>query len=118
MTPITHLLVLFSLLISLADANVEKVIFLGPERSSETLRFAQTGLHIAHLESLNPINSTIRRRLHAKFEFSRPTDTKLEQSEAWILLDGLRARQRYEVRICWPATVSTVILASSRDSAC
>lgn len=81
-------------------ANVEKTIFLGPE----AIHIPQThpNLDHLHLDILNPSSWGIRRRVVATF----PNSTNPKGSETWVLLDGLEHDQRYEVRICWAATVS------------
>ena len=82
-----------------ALGNVEKTIFLAPE----AIHIPQQHPHIGDLklEVLTPWNSTLRRQLPAAF----PKPGLDKGKEAWFLLDGLTPQQRYEVRICWAATV-------------
>ena len=79
--------------------NVEKTIFLGPE--AIIIPQYKPDLDSLNLQSLTPTDCTLRRQLHAEF----PTSGKPKGTEAWFLINGLRPRQRYEVRICWAATV-------------
>ena len=81
--------------------NVEKTIFLGPE--AVQLSEQQPSLEQLHLERLSHSRPTLRRELPAAF----PKPNSIKGKDAWFLLDGLRQHQRYEVRICWAATVST-----------
>ncbi len=79
--------------------NVEKTIFLAPE----AIDIPQQHPHLddLNLEALSPLDWSLRRELYAAF----PKVEKPKGIEAWFLLDGLRSRQRYELRICWAATV-------------
>lgn len=81
--------------------NVEKTIFLGPDPINIHNPQQQPNIDTLNLEVLSPLNTTLRRAVPASF----PTSTFSKGSEAWFLLDRLRAQQRYEVRICWAATV-------------
>ena len=88
--------------IFIVDANVEKVVFLGPK--SESLSAASRSVEqfqSPFLERLDPSNSSLRRILHSQFDSSNIPG----ESEAWILLDELEEGRRYEVRTCWCATV-------------
>jgi hypothetical protein len=96
-------LLLFSLL-PLVSANVEKTIFLGP--AAITVPNQRPNLDDLYLIPLSPLHSTARTRLNASF----PTSDDPKGMETWILLDGLTPGARYEVRICWLATVRSVIL--------
>ena len=89
--------------IFLVHGNVEKTIFLAPTYIQ--LPQQHPTLEHLHLQILSPLNSTIRRQLPAAF----PKPTSPKGVEAWFLLDGLTQHQRYEVRICWAATVSLFI---------
>ncbi|KAH0558340.1 hypothetical protein GP486_005003 [Trichoglossum hirsutum] len=81
-------------------ANVEKAIFLGP--SSTLIPQEHPSLDHLHLASLSPRSPHLRTKLHA----APPRGGAAAKGEvAWFLLDGLRAGQRYELRICWPATL-------------
>jgi hypothetical protein len=50
---------------------------------------------------ISPLHPTVRTRLNASF----PTNTASKGTATWVLLDGLSPGARYEVRICWLATV-------------
>lgn len=81
--------------------NVEKAIFLGPEPIDIHNPQQQPNIDSLRLEVLSPLNTQLRRQLSASF----PSLTSPKGTEAWFLLDRLRSQQRYEVRICWAATV-------------
>lgn len=89
------------LLVSCASANVEKIIFIAPPAISIPL--AHPNLDDLSLIPLSPIHLSARTRLNASF----PTDDAPRGKEHWLLLDGLFPGTRYEVRICWLATVRT-----------
>ena len=86
--------------ISLVQGNVEKTIFLGPEAIQ--IPQQHPSLQDLKLESLSPSEPVLRRQLSAAF----PKPSTPKGTEAWFLLEGLKQYQRYEVRICWAATVS------------
>lgn len=94
---------LLLLLSSTAVANVEKTIFLGPDAAAAVA--VSPGLQLSdlvqRLDTLTPANGTVRTRLAAQF----PTAARPLGKTTWFLLDRLTPRQRYEVRVCWPATV-------------
>lgn len=79
--------------------NVEKTIFLAPQAIN--IPKQHPSLDVLRLDTLTPINSTLRRRLPATF----PSLESPRGTESWFLLEGLHQNQRYEVRICWAATV-------------
>lgn len=81
-----------------ARANVEKTIFLAPSPSPLP---SDTGLDDLGLERLSPLIPVIRTYLNASF----PTDDAPLGTESWYFLDNLTPGQRYEVRICYLATV-------------
>jgi hypothetical protein len=62
---------------------------------------AHPNLDDLSLIPLSPLHLSARTRLNASF----PTDDAPRGSEHWLLLDGLSPAARYEVRICWLATV-------------
>lgn len=98
-----YLPVLFLLIyIQLAVANVEKVIFLGP--SSVQIPTRHPTLEDLQLHTLSPQNKTVRTKLRAEF----PTNTSVWGEASWVLLEQLAEGQRYEVRVCWAATVTTL----------
>ena len=88
--------------IFLVHGNVEKTIFLAPE----AIQIPQQHPNLQHLnlQLLSPSNPQLRRQLPAAF--ASPADPK--GISAWFLLDRLKQHQRYEVRICWAATVSVL----------
>jgi hypothetical protein len=90
-------------------ANTEKVIFLGP--SNRQVPFPHPTLGDLELETLSPQNWDLRTRIQAEF----PTNASKYGQSSWILLHGLREGQRYEVRICWPATVSMLMYQEKRN---
>ncbi len=83
----------------MAWANVEKRIFSAPE--SVLIPQGQPNLDQLRLDTLTPYNSTLRRQLKAAF----PTSTDPEGPATWYLLDSLVDQRRYELRVCWLATV-------------
>ena len=88
--------------------NVEKTIFIAPEPIDyHTLR-QQPNLDTLKLEVLNPSNLTLRRQLSPAKPGSQ------SGNEAWFLLDRLKHRRRYEVRICWLATVRYHLISPQR----
>lgn len=91
---------LTGLLVASATANTEKAIFLGPE----TVNIPQThpNLEDLHIDTLTPDNWAIRTHLGAQF----PTNSSKFGKATWLVLDKLTEGQRYEVRVCWAATVS------------
>ncbi|AEO61730.1 hypothetical protein MYCTH_2312211 [Thermothelomyces thermophilus ATCC 42464] len=99
-----------------ALANTEKTIFLGPEAVNVPL--AHPTLSDLRLRTLTPTNNTLRTRLPARF----PSADQPQGPATWLLLDHLTPKQRYEVRVCWPATqptdftVSTFPLATVWDT--
>jgi hypothetical protein len=80
-------------------ANVEKTVFLGPP--AITIPTPDPNLGDLHLIPISPLHPTVRTRLNASF----PTNNATKGTETWVLLDGLTPGARYEVRICWLATV-------------
>jgi hypothetical protein len=100
------LLSLLAVLLSFVSANVEKTIFLGPPAIAVPKQ--HPNLDDLCLIPLSPLHSTFRTRLNASF----PTTDTPKGEETWILVDGLTPGARYEVRICWLATVSATVLLS------
>jgi hypothetical protein len=82
-----------------ARANVEKVVFRGP-LTSTSQNYEPGALHLARL---TPSAPHIR---HQFLSITSPKPDSWELSETWIALAGLQPGQRYEVRVCWSATVS------------
>jgi hypothetical protein len=84
-------------------ANVEKTIFLGPR--PVTLSNVHPNLDHLRLHVLSPSDTILPTQLPVQF----PTDSVPRGLESWYLLRGLDEGRRYEVRICWPATVSLLL---------
>lgn len=80
-------------------ANTEKTIFLGP--ASLRVPVEHPTLEDLHLEALSPQYWSLRTYVDAEF----PTSSSKYGKSSWYLLHGLQEGQRYEVRICWAATV-------------
>jgi hypothetical protein len=87
-----------------ALANTEKAIFLGPAPIAIPLE--HPNIDDLHLARLSPSKLSFRTRLEVSF----PPDGNGKGTESWYLLHGLKEGQRYEVRICWAATVCLKIL--------
>ncbi len=87
-----------ALLCSIAYANVEKVIFVAPAAEPFPTDASIDNLLLATLSEGEP---SIRTYLNASF----PTESAPKGNETWMLLEGLAPGRRYEVRICWLATV-------------
>ncbi len=81
-------------------ANVEKAIFLGP--ATVNIPLQHPTLEDLNIDVLTPSNFSLRTHLDAEF----PTEGHRSGSTTWLLLDRLTENQRYEVRVCWAATVS------------
>jgi hypothetical protein len=97
----------FLLLLSLTSptlANTEKAIFLAPE--PVTIPIAHPTLSDLRLDTLTPANWSLRTQLNAQF----PSNTHPSGTATWLILDNLHPNQRYEVRICWAATVRQIPL--------
>ena len=82
-------------------ANVEKTIFLGP--STVNVPLQHPTLEDLRIDVLTLKDSTLRTEIEAEF----PKDKLSKGKASWFLLDSLQENQRYEVRICWAATVRT-----------
>jgi hypothetical protein len=105
-------LLVLALAFSPAHANTEKVIFMGP--STRPVPVDSPTLEDLRLPELSPHHWALRTHLAAAF----PTDTARYGQASWVLLHRLQEGQRYEVRICWAATVcdtlsSAVLIAGS-----
>jgi hypothetical protein len=87
-----------------ALANVEKAIFFAPEAIS--IPKTHPNLDDLFIQPLSHSKPFLRTRLNASF----PTDVSLKGTESWFLLQDLNPNQRYEVRICWLATVRFLLL--------
>lgn len=86
--------------IQLAAGNVEKTIFVAPPPA--TVPVENTAIDDLGLDRLSPTESMLRTSLQRSF----PTTEQPYGSESWFYLEDLNPGQRYEVRICWLATVS------------
>jgi hypothetical protein len=92
------------------QANVEKVVFLGPKRGLELWLSDELGL-LNSLPRLSPSNAFARHHFWVGLP-STPSSlpshaSPLTFSETWMVLGDLEEGQRYELRLCWSATVST-----------
>jgi hypothetical protein len=83
------------------NANTEKVIFTAP--NPVTIPAIRPGLDDLHLDILSPAGLRV---LENSLDVQFPTEAAPRGVESWYLLKDLEAGRRYEVRICWPATVS------------
>ncbi|KAI1817602.1 hypothetical protein GGS20DRAFT_582324 [Poronia punctata] len=90
------------LLFSYVLGNTEKIIFTGPPPAD--IQSSDPPVDYSHLQSLTPRNNMIRTYVEAESPNNVPRDGK----PSWILLEGLRESQRYEVRVCWAATQPTM----------
>lgn len=88
-----------STLVRTIAANVEKTIFLGP--SAIQIPRQHPTIADLQLQTLTPDASKIRANVTASFSSPENPDGTI----SWYLLEGLTTGQRYEVRICWAATV-------------
>jgi hypothetical protein len=92
MKPRLFLLIAFALALSTrVFANTEKVIFIAPPAPLEPLEFHRA------LETLSPSKPAVR-RIEIQLSFERPT-------EEFFALESLDIGRKYEVRVCWPASV-------------
>lgn len=82
-----------------AYANVEKVIFLAPPAEPLPTDASIDNLMLTPLSEQFP---SVRTHVNASF----PSKESPKGAETWFLLEGLVPNRRYEVRICWLATVS------------
>ncbi|MCJ1363892.1 hypothetical protein MMC16_003001 [Acarospora aff. strigata] len=82
-------------------ANVEKVIFLGPE--SIAIPTGHPNLDDLSLDRISPVQSSLRTQLAAEF----PHENSPKGRVSWFLLEGLEPGRRYETRVCWAATQPT-----------
>jgi hypothetical protein len=92
---ILHLLAIVVLLISTTPqfvlANTEKVIFIAPPAPLEPLESHRA------LETLSPSKPALRK---IKVQLSFETTT-----QEFFALEALDIGRKYEVRVCWPASV-------------
>ena len=92
------------------NANVEKTIFLAPGPVTLPNVDADSSspftLDTLHLDELDPASRYI---LPTRLLVQFPTELAPRGLESWYQLHALDAGRRYEVRICWPATVSLAL---------
>lgn len=82
---------IFLLSTSFVLANTEKVIFIAPPAPLEPLE------HHRALETLSPSKPAVRKiKVELSFE---------KQTEEFFVLESLDIGRKYEVRVCWPASV-------------
>jgi hypothetical protein len=84
--------------ICLVFANVEKTVFVTPPAEPSPEDASIDNLLLTRLSELHPSARTF---INASF----PTTDSPRGTETWILLEGLNPQSRYEVRVCWLATV-------------
>jgi hypothetical protein len=109
MFPAMWSFLLFALQVCSVLANTEKTIFLGP--SSLQIPVEHPTLDDLQLEALSPQLWSLRTHIRAEF----PTNSSKYGQASWYLLHRLEEGKRYEVRICWAATVSTRPEASAHS---
>lgn len=114
-----NLLLSLLLLLSPALANVEKAIFLAP--SPDTYAYTSSfpakidpPLDDLGLETLSPEDPLVRTRLNASFPTISGSGFR-DGEESWFLLQSLAPGVRYEVRVCWLATVGLASLKARRE---
>jgi hypothetical protein len=91
--------ILWLLQVHAVFCNTEKIIFLGP--SEVQIPVEHPTLEDLKLETLSPQQWSLRTHIRAEF----PTKSSKYGQASWYLLHGLQEGQRYEVRVCWAATV-------------
>ncbi|WEW56345.1 hypothetical protein PRK78_001788 [Emydomyces testavorans] len=95
------LLSLLSLLVQLVWANVEKTVFIAPPADAAELPSSLRPANLANIDTLSPSARSIRKHLDASFSSEKdPLGVR-----SWFHLVDLRPGQRYELRICWLATL-------------
>ncbi len=99
MNLINNLMVLIALYLHFVLGNVEKVIFKGPE--ALTLPRDGPSLDNLQLLAISPTNATLRTPITPIFA----SEEYKAGSTSWFILHNLTEGQRYELRLCWAATV-------------
>lgn len=100
MTICALLLLICSYVVQIA-ANTEKVIFSAPDLIS--LSKSGPSLAALSLETLSPSQTQLRTTIPVTFG-----DTVNPRgNQSWYILSNLTPSKRYEVRVCWAATVSS-----------
>lgn len=92
LSPVVALLV--GLAARVCHANVEKAVFLGPP--ADAVIAPAAGLFLPKLTHHGVLRTTLN------------TSFAGDGAEHWVRLDGLEHGRRYEVRVCWPATVRSL----------
>ncbi len=82
-----------------AYANVEKLVFLGPQTVNVPAQHPT--LDDLHIEVITPDDWILRTHLSAEF----PQNETDKGKPSWVLFDGLTQGWQYEVRLCYAATV-------------
>jgi hypothetical protein len=90
-------IVIFLLLSTCVLANTEKVIFVAPPAPLEPLESQRA------LETLSPSKPALR-KVRVQLSFETPT-------EEFFALESLDIGRKYEVRVCWPASVILIHIA-------
>ena len=101
-----RLLFLFFALIHHAVANVEKTLFVAPTAEPLPQDASIDNLLLTRLSDQHP---SVRTSINASF----PTAESPKGTETWLLMEGLLPQKRYEVRICWLATVGSVLVVQT-----
>lgn len=96
---------------ALVAANAEKVIFLGPP--AVPIPLTSPTLADLNLQTLTPAASSVRTNLSRVFPNDGASSGQEKGHSTWLLLDGLTEGQRYELRVCWAATVSSQLISIS-----
>jgi len=83
-------------------ANTEKVVFLSPDQLTFVNREDDSTFQPSCVQdTLSPS----KRQLHTQLQVAFPSEEDPRGSENYYLLNGLEPGRRYEVRVCWSATV-------------
>ena len=83
-------------------ANVEKVIFVAGQGAADGASALRSSILSSILPRLTPDGNAWRTGLPAVFSWE---DHFPDNGTTWVLLDDLSEGQRYELRVCWAATV-------------
>ena len=111
-------LLLSALFSTAVHANTEKAIFLGPRAvdvpsavaaaagasADPTSEAAALEGDLRRIHVLTPDDPQVRTHLGAQF----PSTSYPRGKPTWLALAGLAEGRRYEVRVCWVATVSFI----------
>jgi len=99
----THFVTSSLLYAQFTSANVEKTIFVASD--PEPVPAGSPLVDDLGLERLSPEEFKLRTNLNASF----PTQQRPHGTESWFYLEDLIPGQRYEVRVCWLATVGFLL---------